>query len=69
MLYLRDDADEPTVAQNYAVDLNARAYIVSTCIKYPDTPRQVKELVQVGGGGGTNYTGQQGGEWSNTNFN
>jgi hypothetical protein len=41
---------------------------VSTCIKYPDTPRQVKELVQVGGGG-TNYTGQQGGEWSNTNFN
>jgi hypothetical protein len=68
VLYLRDDQDEPSVAQNYGVDLNARVYIVATCIKFPDTPRQVKELVQVAGGG-TTYTGQQGGEWSNNNFN
>jgi hypothetical protein len=68
VLYLRDDQDEPTGPQNYTVDRNARIFIVATCIKYPDTPRQVKVLVQAGGGS-NNYAGQQGGEWSNTNFN
>jgi hypothetical protein len=68
VLYLRDDQDEPTGAQNYSLDRNARVFIVSTCIKYPDTPRQVKVLIQAGGIG-SGYAGQQGGQWSNTNFN
>jgi hypothetical protein len=44
---LRDDDDEraPT-ANNPSVDINYMVYIVSTCLKYPDTPVQVIELVK-----------------------
>ncbi len=68
VLYLRDDQDEPGTAQDYKTDRNTRVYIVSTCIKYPDTPRQVKELIQLPDPG-SNYASQQGGEWSNNNVN
>nr|HEX4313492.1 hypothetical protein [Kofleriaceae bacterium] len=54
VLYLRDDDDEIPGPQNYGIDTDNRVYIVSTCIKFPDTPHQVKELVQFNGGGGTN---------------
>jgi hypothetical protein len=54
VLYLRDDDDEIPGPQNYGLDVDQRVYIVSTCIKFPDTPRQVKELVQFDGGNGSN---------------
>ena len=69
VLYLRDDQDEVgSASQNYFVDRDQRVYIVATCIKFPDTPRQVKELVELASPG-TTYAGQQGGEWSNNNGN
>lgn len=60
VVYLRDDDDELTNPQDYSTDRDQRIYVVSTCIKYPDTVRQVKELVQLVGGG-TNYGAQKGG--------
>ncbi len=49
MLYLRDDDDEDSTVQNRGSDVNNQVYLVSTCIKFPDTPRQVKELFRGGG--------------------
>ena len=44
---LRDDDDEVAPAPNDpAIDLNYKVYLVSTCLKYPDTPVQVMELVK-----------------------
>jgi hypothetical protein len=44
---LRDDDDElAPAANNPSVDTNYMVYIVSTCLKYPETPVQVIELVK-----------------------
>ena len=51
VLYLRDDDDENSTVQNRGSDINNQVYLVSTCIKFPDTPRQVKELFRGGGAG------------------
>jgi hypothetical protein len=40
---LRDNDDEP--ANDLAHDTDQAVFIVSTCIKHPDTPTQVTELV------------------------
>jgi hypothetical protein len=68
VLYLRDDEDEMSGSQNYLQDENVRTYVVSTCLLFPDTPRQVRELIEVTGGG-TNYGNQQGLGHSGNNFN
>ena len=44
---LRDDDDEAAPAANDpATDINYKVYLVSTCLKYPETPAQVMELVK-----------------------
>jgi hypothetical protein len=70
VLYLRDDDDDAGSATNQVrtTDSNSKIFIVSTCIKFPDTPKQVKELVSYGGGGNC-YPGQLGGCNSNGNDN
>lgn len=46
-IYLQDNDDEaPPTPDNPLVDIDSKVFIVSKCIKYPDTPKVVKELVQ-----------------------
>ena len=46
-LTLRDDDDEIAPAANDpTIDINYKVYLVSTCLKYPETPVQVMELVK-----------------------
>jgi len=65
-VHLEDNHDE-TGASVPGTDTDLRIFIVSTCLAYPDTPKQVRELVeyngvvacypgQIGGGGGANNT-------------
>jgi hypothetical protein len=42
---IRDNDDE-TGAQDGAVDIDDQVFIVSRCIKFPDTPKQVEELIR-----------------------
>ena len=60
---LEDNPDEPTPVAT--TDSDGRVFVVSKCLKYPDTPRTIKELVgftqqsnyynaQQGGGAGNN---------------
>ncbi len=60
-VYLRDDDDEvdPT-ANNPALDINNKIFIVSRCKKYPDTPKEVEELILYTPQANC-YSGQQGG--------
>lgn len=48
-VWLRDNYDEIS-ANDPAVDSDLQVYIVSKCIKYPDTPKQVEELILFEGG-------------------
>lgn len=69
MVVLKDNYDEPTgVTDNPSVDNDLRVFIISTCLKYPDNPKQVEELVQYSGGGQC-YQSQLGGCGGNGNSN
>lgn len=65
---LEDNYDETSGGDAPTVDVDNRIYIVSRCTKYPDTPREVRELVfysQL-----TNcYSSQRGGCGGNGNMN
>jgi hypothetical protein len=66
---LKDNDDElPPLANDTTRDNDLKVYVVSTCTKYPDTPKQVIELVQYNGGGNC-YQSQQGGCGGNGNSN
>lgn len=65
-LTLRDNHDDTPDDQTRDNDL--AVYIVSTCIKYPDTPTEVIELVRHSGGGNC-YDAQLGGCGGNANAN
>jgi Tfp pilus assembly protein PilV len=66
---LKDNDDElPPTANNTAVDSDLKIFIVSTCLKYKDSVKQVEELVQYTGGG-TCYQSQAGGCGGNNNGN
>ena len=66
---LKDNDDEiPPATNNPAVDNDLQVFVVSTCTKYPDTPKQVEELVLYNGGGNC-YQSQLGGCSSNGNSN
>ncbi len=55
---LRDNDDEfPT--NDPTVDADSVVFMVSTCLKYPDTPREVMQLISIAAGG-TNYRNQSG---------
>jgi hypothetical protein len=57
---IRDNDDElPPATNDSGVDIDATVFIVSTCLRYPDTPREVLEMVSYGGGG-FNYRNQSG---------
>lgn len=58
-VYLVDNDDEqPT--PNPAADFDFQVFIVSVCDKYPETPKEIRELVQFNGGTQC-YHSQQGG--------
>jgi hypothetical protein len=67
-LYIKDDDDELTGANDTSVDTNLRVYLISRCIKYPDYQREMQELVQFSGAG-QGYESQQGGNGGNGNTN
>lgn len=68
-LYLRDNHDEmPPNTDDETADNDLRVYIVSRCTKYPDTPREVAELVEQSAGG-FGYHSQEGGLNNNGNDN
>jgi len=57
---IRDNDDEIAPADDVpTVDLDGTIFMVSTCIKHPDAPREVLEMLSFGGGG-TNYRNQSG---------
>ena len=49
-IYIRDNADEAPQPDDPAVDTDFQVFIVSKCIKYKDTPKQIEELVKYDGG-------------------
>jgi hypothetical protein len=68
-VYLRDNHDElPPNPDDPALDNDLRVYIVSRCTQYPDTPREVAELVEQSAGG-YGYRSQEGGFNNNGNDN
>jgi hypothetical protein len=67
---IRDNDDEIAPAVNNAAqDSDLQVYVSATCLKYPETPRTVTELVQYQGGGYTyrNQSGQGAGNTGNAN--
>jgi hypothetical protein len=67
---IRDNDDELAPAANDPThDNDLEIFVVSTCIKYPDSPREVLELVMYKGGGAVyrNQSGQGSGNTGNTN--
>lgn len=66
---IKDNDDEIAPAVNDpTTDIDTKIFIVATCTKYPDTPKQVEELVKYSGGG-TCYQSQEGGCAGNGNSN
>jgi hypothetical protein len=66
---IKDNDDELAPAVNDpTADTDLRVFIISTCTKYPDTPKQVEELVKYSGGGNC-YQSQEGGCGGNGNSN
>jgi hypothetical protein len=58
---MKDNDDEVAPAvNNPSIDSDSQIFLISTCTKYPDTPKQVIELIKYAGGG-TCYKGQEGG--------
>jgi hypothetical protein len=45
-IYIRDNDDDLTGPQLYNADADDTIFIVSRCTKYPDTPKQVEELIK-----------------------
>jgi|SRR5579862_3466679 len=63
---IRDDDDEPPGVPNDPThDNNLSVYVVSTCVRYGETPRQVTELLHYQGVGNT-YRSQSGNGPGNT---
>ena len=63
---VRDNDDE--FPNDPTVDADDQIFIVSTCVKYPDSPREVLELVSRQVPPGYHYTDQGGGDESNSGF-
>jgi len=68
-VWLEDDSDEmPPNPDVPTVDSNSRLFVVSRCLKYPDLPREVRELVGVQQASNC-YNSQRGGCAGNGNMN
>ncbi|MDB4959005.1 MAG: hypothetical protein JWO36_6574 [Myxococcales bacterium] len=69
VITLKDNDDElPPLTNDLTHDNDLKIYIVSTCIKYPETPKEVRELVQFNLNA-TCYQSQEGGCGGNGNSN
>lgn len=66
-IFIVDNDDEPT-GNDYRYDTDGRVWLVSTCIKYTDTPKQVRELVEYAKNP-TMYDWQDGRGFGNNNAN
>lgn len=67
---IRDNDDELAPAANIATaDIDLKVFIVSRCIKFPDTPKQVTELIEYEPAGANCYDSQLGGCNSRGNKN
>lgn len=69
-IFIRDNDDEfPPASLDPLHDSDLRVFIVSRCVKYGETIKEVEELVEYSGGG-QNYRTQQGlGRYSGGNNN
>jgi len=47
-IYVHDNDDEPGT-NDLTIDNDLRVFVVARCIKYPETPKQVEELVEHNG--------------------
>lgn len=65
---LKDNDDELSGTNDLTVDQDLRIFVVSTCNLFPDSPKQVMELVRYSGGG-QKYKAQSGGNEGNGNDN
>ncbi len=66
---LRDNDDEVApLINDLTRDNDLAVFVVSTCVKYPDVPIVISELVRYNGGGGC-YESQLGGCGGNANRN
>lgn len=65
---LKDNDDELSGTNDTTVDQDLRIFVISTCNLFPDTPKQVMELVRYSGGG-QKYKAQAGGNAGNGNDN
>jgi hypothetical protein len=66
---LRDNDDEQDpLPTNTSIDNDLAVFVIATCTKYPELPKQVSELVLYNGGGGC-YQSQLGGCGGNGNSN
>lgn len=63
---MRDNDDEAAPTPNDPTrDNDLKIFVISSCLKYPDTPREVLELVKYQGGG-AGYRAQSGSGAQNT---
>jgi hypothetical protein len=67
MVYLKDNDDE-IGSNNGSSDNDLRIFIVSRCLKYGDTVKEVEELITYSGGGSC-YHSQNGNCFGNNNAN
>lgn len=69
-VYLRDNDDEVanSATNNLDDDIDGRVFVVSKCLKYPDTPKAISELIELAQGGNL-YDWQAGGAFGNNNAN
>ncbi len=67
-VYLKDNDDEIATPNDPTIDNDRSLFIVSRCLKYSDTVKEVEELVRFTGGG-TCYQSQQGGCNGDNNAN
>ena len=67
-IVLVDNEDEVSFTNDYLKDNDLHLYIVSTCTKFPDNKKQVRELVRIKPSK-KEYEAQQGGGFGNGNAN
>jgi hypothetical protein len=67
-VYIKDNGDEGVNPDDPTLDADLQVFIVARCIKYPDTEKQIDELVLFNGGTACNPK-QAGGQDGNGNKN
>lgn len=68
-VWIEDNDDEGTGTNVPGVDSDLRVFLVSRCLKYPDAPKELRELILLPANGVHCYQSQQGGCGGNGNSN